>query len=259
MGHQHLGRLPCSRKWQTVIGLIRDGSSAVEVAAATAIAAESELSEAGNDPAVRRSVWSLTQIPIAAGADDFGAELRKLGLETGNAPTLEDIGSALIKAIDIHVDERGRRTDIGEIAQLAAVESLVAVAGREIGDLFGPSAPRVKAALRGLGTVSQFSVLARDFFSRLSRRTLDYFLSRELSQHVGIDSRFKTIREHRDFEEAIDLHCREASRILEEFAGQWFSKQTYLGGITELKAGRFAHVAFEKMREEFRARRGVHA
>jgi hypothetical protein len=128
MGHQHLGRLPRSRKWQAVIGLISDGSSAVEVAAATAAAAEGELAEASNDPAVRRSVWLLTQIPIAARADDFGAELRKLGLATRNAPTLEDIGSALMKAIDIHVDERGRRTDIGEIAQLAAVESLVAVA-----------------------------------------------------------------------------------------------------------------------------------
>jgi hypothetical protein len=52
-----------------------------------------------------------------------------------------------------------------------------------------------RAALGGLGTVKQFAVLARDFFPRLSRRQLSYFLSRELSQHVGVNSRFHTIRD----------------------------------------------------------------
>jgi hypothetical protein len=110
-----------------------------------------------------------------------------------------------------------------------------------------------------LGTVKEFAVLARDFFSRLSRRQLNYFLSRQLSQHVGVNSRFQTVREHRDFEAALDLHCREASRIIKEFSGEWFSKHTYDGGIDEAKAGRFAHVAFQKLREELRHRRSVHA
>jgi hypothetical protein len=260
MGHQHLGTLPSSRKWQAVIDLISGGANVQAVAAATAVAAEIHLSQASNNMAVRKCVWLLTQIPVAARSDDeFGSELRKLGLAVSDAPTVEEIGSALMQALDAYVANKGQQTDIGEIAQLAAVESLVAVAGREIGDLFGPDATRIKAALRGLGTKNQFSVLARDFFSRLSRRTFDYFLSRELSQHVGVNSRFKTIREHREFEIALDLHCRETSRILEEFAGEWFSKHTYEGGITPLKAGRFAHVAFGKMLDEFRVRRGAHA
>jgi hypothetical protein len=102
-------------------------------------------------------------------------------------------------------------------------------------------------------------VLARDFFARVVRRQLNYFLSRELSQHVGVNARFQTIREHREFEEALDLHCREASRIIKEFSGEWFSKNTYQGGIDEVKAGRFAHVAFQKLREELRHRRGANA
>ena len=52
-----------------------------------------------------------------------------------------------------------------------------------------------RAALGGLSTVKQFAVLTRDFFARLSRRQLSYFLSRELSQHVGVNSRFQTIRD----------------------------------------------------------------
>ena len=201
----------------------------------------------------------LTQVPLAARTNDFGKELRRLGLPVSDAPTLEEIGAALMEAIDEHVSKQGRRTDFGEMAQMAVVESLTAVAGREIGDLFGAGAAKTKATLRGLGTVKQFSVLARDFFSRLSRRTFDYYLSRELSQHVGVNGRFRTLRELQDFDDALDLHCREASRILEEFAGRWFSKYVHQGGITEPTAGRFAHIAFGKMLDEFRVRRGVNA
>jgi hypothetical protein len=92
---------------------------------------------------------------------------------------------------------------------------------------------------------------------RVDQRFLSYFLSRELSKHVGVNSRFQTIREHRDFEAALDLHCREASRIIKEFSGEWFSKHTYEGGISEAKAGRFVHVAFKKLRDELRHRRGA--
>jgi hypothetical protein len=259
MGHQHVGTLPGSRKWRQVVQLISGGADVAELAAATSAAAENQMVDASNDSAVRRAVWLLTQIPFAARQVDFASELRRLGLRVGDQPTLFEIAAAMSDAIDRHVGKTGGRTDLGEMAQLSAVESLSAVAGRQLADLFGSTSERTKAALSGLGTVKQFAVLARDFLSRLARRQLNYFLSRELSKHIGINSRFQTIREHCDFENALDLHCREVSRIIKEFSGEWFSKHTYEGGINEAKAGRFAHVAFKKLREELRRRRGAHA
>ena len=259
MGHQHLGTLPQSRPWRQVVDLISGGADVQEVAAATSAAAELQMADASNDLAVKHSVWLLTQIPTAARAEDFVSELRKLGLRVADQPTLLEIATAMTTAIDRYVAKTGGRTDLGEMAQLSAVESLSAIAGRELPDLFGSPVEKTKAALGALGTVKEFAVLARDFFSRLSRRQLSYFLSRELSQHVGVNSRFQTIREHRDFEAALDLHCREASRIIKEFSGEWFSKCTYEGGIDEAKAGRFAHIAFEKLRKELRERRSAHA
>ncbi len=259
MGHQHLGRLPGSRKWRQVIDLISGGADVEDVAAATSKAAESQMIDASNDPAVQHAVWLLTQIPIAARQENFATELRKLGLQVGNRPSLIEVVTAMTEAVDRHVARVGGRTDLGEMAQLSAAESLNVVAGRELPDLFDATPEKAQAALGGLGTVSQFAVLARDFFARLSRRQLGYFLSRELSQHVGVNSRFRTIRDHSDFENALDLHCHEASRIIKEFSGEWFSKHTYEGGINEAKAGRFAHVAFKKLREELRHRRDAHA
>jgi hypothetical protein len=239
--------------------LISGGANVRDIAAATSAAAESQMIDASNDPAVRHALWLLTQIPIAAKRADFSLELKKLGLLVNERPMLIEIAAAMAEAVDRHVASAGGRTDLGEMAQLSAVESLNAVAGRELSDLFGTTADKTKAVLGGLGTEKQFAVLVRDFFARLARRQLTFFLSRELSQHVGVNGRFRTIRDHRDFEGALDLHCREASRIIKEFAGEWFSKHTYEGGISPAKAARFAHVAFKKIREELRHRRDANA
>ena len=81
MGQHHLGRLPGSRKWRQVIALIGGGADVQDVAAATSAAAESQMIDASNDPAVKHAVWLLMQIPIAAKQEDFASELRKLGLK----------------------------------------------------------------------------------------------------------------------------------------------------------------------------------
>jgi hypothetical protein len=255
MGHQRLGSLPTSKKWRHVVELISGGADVGEVAAAASAAAELSMNAAAGDPAVRAAFFLLTQIPLAARKEHFAPELRTLGLKLSDQPSLVEIVSALADAVDRQARSKAGRTDFGEIAQLAATESLNAIAGRELPRLFGTPPESVRNVLAGLATVKQFSVLARDFFARLARRHLDYYLSRELPKHVGVNSRFQTLREHKQFEEALDLHCRETSRIIKEFSGEWFSKQNYEGGIDLTKAGGFVHVAFDKIRRELRRRR----
>lgn len=256
MGHVRLGRLPRTRKWNQVIALLSGGASAKEIAAATSSAAEKDMLRASQDPAFVHAFWLLTQIPLLARQKDFGVALRGIGLDVGDRPGLVEIIAAVSDAVDVHARTVGGRTDVGEMAQLSAVESLTAVAGRELPGLFGPTHEEVRAAFAGLATEKQFSVLARDFFSRLTRRYLGYYLSRELSNHVGTNARFHSVAEHAEFEQALDLHCRESSRILKEYSGEWFSKTNYYeGGINAKKAGSFAYVAFKKMRGELRQRR----
>ena len=256
MGHVRLGRLPRTRKWNQVIALLSGGASAKEIAAATSSAAEKDMLRASQDPAFVHAFWLLTQIPLLARQKDFGVALRGIGLDVGDRPGLVEIIAAVSDAVDVHARTVGGRTDVGEMAQLSAVESLTAIAGRELPGLFGPTHEEVRAAFAGLATEKQFSVLARDFFSRLTRRYLGYYLSRELSNHVGTNARFHSVAEHAEFEQALDLHCRETSRILKEYSGEWFSKTNYYeGGINAKKAGGFAYVAFKKMRGELRQRR----
>ena len=126
--------------------------------------------------------------------------------------------------------------------------------------LFGPEPLDVQRAIGRLAGGDRFSALARDFFARLTRRSLDYYLSRELSNHIGAGERFQDDAARSRFDEALDRHCREAARIVEEFAGGWYGKNVYQrAGLTPEARTRFAPVAFKKIRNELRKRRDAAA
>ena len=88
---------------------------------------------------------------------------------------------------------RGGRTDLGEMAQMAAVETLVALVGQGLPSLFEPNAGEVQREIGRFAGGDRFSALAREFFARLTQRSLDYYLSRELGNHIGTDQRFRTM------------------------------------------------------------------
>ena len=257
MGHQRIGTLYASKKWNAVVALITGGAAASEVAAETAIAAERSLQQASSNPSLRHAFWLLTQIPLAARQSNFADALRQLGLAVGDAPNLLEIGAAMLAAIDRASSAARRRDDLSEIASKAATESLMMLAGRSEDSLFGSTyaAHEAKAALRGLSTNRQFGILARDFITRLINSFTGYFLSRALPLHVGLHKRFQSIRDHHEFNQAIARHCRETSLIVEQFACEWYSKTNHEGGITLKKAGGFLHVAIEKVRAELEIRR----
>jgi len=246
MGHIRLGNLPRTRKWQQVVGLLDSGAGTPQVAAATLDAAKQGLEKAARDPALVHSFWLLTQLPLCARAEDFVSELERVGLAVSSAPSLLELVGGFTDAVDNHVRSTGGRTDLGEMAQMGAAESLTSVLRERTQSLFGTTPQMVQAQLAALATKKQFSVLARDFFANLTERYLGYFLSRQTS------SQFKSVQENREFREALSLHCRQASRIVEEFAGSWYSKTNYEGGITPKKAANFVHVALTKLRKELK-------
>jgi hypothetical protein len=257
MGHQRLGTLPRSQHWNQVIELITGGASLPDIAAAASVAAEKSMMDASTDAAARYSFWLLAKIPLAARESNFALALRQLGVDVPPNPVITDVVCGLMRAVDQHVAKRAIRTDFGEIAELSAAEALYAVGSREAHELFGVTAESTKGALSGFATVKQFAVLARDFFARLTRRHLDYYLSRELSNHVGPSRRFPSFREHREFERALDLHCREATRIIQEYSGEWLSKHNFEGGVDLRKAGGFVKYATEKITGELQHRRSA--
>lgn len=252
MGHIRLGELPRTRKWNEVVELLKHAGDAASIAGAALDAAEKGFEQAAEDEGLGRATWLLTQLPLAARDAEYLSRLAALGVSVEGAPSLIELVGAFTDAVDSQMRQSGGRTDFGEMAQMAAAETLTAVLGERTQSLFGTSAADVQRELGALGTTKQFGTLARDFFSRLTRRFLTFYLSRELSNHVGGERRFANTSEHAEFNHALEHHCKQASRIVEEFAGSWFSKTNWEQGISPENARGFAWVALKKLRAELR-------
>ena len=185
MGHLRLGSMPNTAPWRRVVELLAEGADVGPVAAATTRAALDGLERARGDEGFAHTVWLLAQTVLAARQPDFVSALAQAGVRTGAEPGVLDVAAGLSDAVERHLRERHRGTDLGEMAQLAGVESITALLSRHSGNLFETTPSEVRAAARDLSTRSGFSELAHDFFARFSRRFLTYHLSRELSNHVG--------------------------------------------------------------------------
>lgn len=257
MGHIRLGRLPRTRQWLDVVDLLNVGAGVGEIAVATSKAADGGFSEAEVDPALIEAVWLLAQLPEAARQQEFTSRLRELGVAVNEQPTLLDLSGALAEAIERRLPDGPRgRTDIGEMAGLAAVETLTRVVGGKVESLFDSTPEDVQRALASLATEKQFAGLARAFFSRFAERYLAYYLSRELPVHIGSHPQLFTIDAHSSFNKALAQHCFEASRILEAYAGEWFSKARWQNDLTRSRTRTFARVALGKLRKELQLRNG---
>ena len=252
MGHIRLGMLPRTRRWMEVIELVGIGGSSAAVASATLDAAEQDLISAAEDVGLRRAFWLLTQIPDAARSTDFAASLRVLGIAVPEAPSAADLSAGFTQAIDEHVETTKSRSGTGELAQIAAAETLSALLRDRASTLFGSTNEDVRSELGKMATEVQFGRFARDFFARFTTRYLTYFVSKELSRQVGGGRYFGDRAQARVFSSALELHCRQASKIVESFAGGWYSKARFEKDLSEVRTGKFIAYALKKMRGELR-------
>jgi len=255
MGHTRLGELPRTRKWAQVVDLIGGGAGVAQLANATITAAERGMKFAANDKGLVETIWLLTQLPLAAQTKDFPGALRKAGLNVSDSPGLMEIVGAVSDVIDSRLRHNRGRTDLGEIAQMAATETISKYVGSRVpGGLFGPSPGDVQKAFASLATVKQFSSFAKHFFARMTNRCLNYYLSRAMAYHVGDGRRFSTLAQHAQFSKALEVHCHQASVIVERFSGEWFSKTNWeKQGISRDDASGFSHVAMDKLVAELKA------
>lgn len=252
MGHTKLGDLPKTRRWIQVMDLLDETTNPEEIASKTMAAGERGFKQAAYDTGFRYTVWLLTQVTLAAGKPNFSNELNKLGINVPRNPNLFDILGAFTNHIDSHLRRERARTDISEMAQLAAVETLSRECMERSRGLFGPASEDVHQAMKELSKKKNFAVLASNFFSRFTYRYMNYFLSREVSKHVGPNRNFDNIDKHTDFNEALALYCKQSAVIVKSFAGGWYSKTAYETGITQEDTDAFTAVALKKLLSELR-------
>lgn len=166
MGHSRLGSLPRSRKWKEVVGLLAIGAGAEQIANAVIRAAERGLMAVAHHSGLVEAMWSLTQLTAAARDPHLGfaESLRARGFDVPDSPTLPAVLAAVADRIDRSMPNSQGRTDLGEIAQCAAVETVNQIVTQRTESLFAAGPEDVRAAFRDLGTKKNFGELTRRLF-----------------------------------------------------------------------------------------------
>lgn len=256
MGHMRIAGLPDTKPWGHVVGLLADKASAAQVVVATATASVRGLNLAANDEGVAHSFWLLNQVPKAAEQPSFVDGLREAGVSVEADPGLFDLASGFSAAVDHYLDQGARRTDLGEIAQLAAVTSLTELLGHDAPLPHAADAHQLQQLARQFGGQGGFATLAQDFFTQFSKRFLLYHLGRELSQHFCPNGRFHSVDEHHQFLDQLDAHCRQATSFVHDFATDWFRTHDVKEGLTPQKSRHFTHRSLKLLTEELKQHGG---
>ena len=253
MGHVRLGRLPRTRNWRAVVELLETGAPVEDVASQAATAAKDALLQIGRDPQVLNVVELLARLPLEARAPGYSATMAERGIDDlGSVPGLL---AGLANWMDLQAMRRAERTDVGEIAQAAFLSALTDQLTPISDGFFEPSAEELRRELGRLSSSERFASFARGFFAGVVRRTLDYYLSRELSNHVGEGKRFRSDADRAEFDNALAQHSFEAARIVESYAGGWYGKTVWQrGGLTSDDVRRFTSYSMTKLRRELEQR-----
>jgi hypothetical protein len=204
------------------------------------------------DPSVAYCFWLLARITQAARSRDFPAALAEVGLDAREG---EPVLSFISRVADIARDEVGQHPESGHFAELASLalrRALTETVGQHGRSLFGSSVDDLQAALRAQSTDRSFGQVSRRFFGDFMARMLAAFVERELANHIGPGHGLRSLDQSRDFSDALDLHTRQAARIVEDFAADWYGKRNFLAGgrISHEEAQGFVAHALRKLRSE---------
>lgn len=256
MGHVRLGTLPKTRAWKEVIALIASGADVSAIADQTMCAADKAFEAIQNDSEFGDTVEMMTHLAIAARKDDPGKYLESVGIRLSTQTSLAEVSVVLTEALERRAANGGYRSDFGELAHSALVGAVVERLNERFGPMFAPTSKEVHAALSDLGKKSQFGGLSRTFFAKLTNSSIDYFLSRTVGTQIGEGQRFATTNQVAQFKGALELHCKEASEIVERYSADWFSKHHFQssGNIPESETKGFGWYAMKKMRDELKMR-----
>jgi hypothetical protein len=250
MGHLFLRNLPRTRKWKQVIQLLETDGEAPNIVRASLETVQVGLKKAPDDPGFRLTLTAIFDFVDSLQSADPGTSLWEKGFQLPTNPLILDYVASFKRKLDLDLSIQRSRSDPSEMAQNAFTETLVKSATAS-GGLFGIKPDEARAILKRQCTGQQFKTLMHEFFTGFTRRYLQSYLTRAFPSYIGPNRRFGSMDSYNAFNDAFDLHIRQAIRITDEFVPGWYGKTRFEGRLTPDSVTRFAHIAFKKIRGEF--------
>ena len=255
MGHERVGFLPKTQKWNDLIekiGLAYSSDVPVaDVAAETLQNVRKQYETMFRDDAVQSVFTFLVTFARAFRDQDPHAALAASGISLPEKATILSI----VRSLKEGVPETQAASEYGQITISAAADALgqwhKENASKQMA-LFTPS-NEFLSSMRNLGDGSGFCELSRLFFGKVTERYLNYFLERAASAKCPtIEKRDQFHAGVRDHVDAVSKHAFETAKITQSFAAGWFNAHARTQQPDSREVEGFLAVAFGKMRDELR-------
>ena len=252
MGHLRLSTLPRTERWVQVLRHLDEGASVDEIARETFWAAYSGLSKVPVDAGFTQTLTTIFNFADALQSKNPVASLQQKGFDvTGDASLFDFIGSFQERARQSAIEVRAH-SDLAQIAQESFTRVLMESAGSSLQTLFGLQSEDAGKALKTSLSGQNFGRTMHEFFVAFTQKYLNYYLGRALPARVGINKALANVDKHSEFGKSFELFVRQTVRIADEFTPGWFGKARYEGRLSSQEVSKFAHIAFKKIRSEFK-------
>jgi hypothetical protein len=251
MGNSRYGALAKTRNWLQVVSLLADElSTGEQVASETIHAARRALLRLQYDPILAHCSFMLTHLAWDSKNDRLAHFLQEVGIGAEQTSS----GASLLAALGRHLTQIRSSfhgvNALSEITEAAFLETVERSLSSRTGGLFETGLRDIESAFAEQASPEGFSIISTTFFASFLRRTLGYFISKELPNHVGPARRFDSPGKLAEFNEAIARFCKENARIVEGYSHDWYSLHTYKDRISEKDARAFGRLALEKLANE---------
>jgi hypothetical protein len=254
MGHIRIGRIPKTKAWLGIFNSLEsDSLNTAALAQATATAVQQEFSTLEKDRAINYCFWVLIRLATAA-RGDFANELKQIGVQSSKVSSGLGFVQQVSQAVEKELKGRGQSSVFVRIAELSLREVLSANIIEQSRSLFGTRLKEVQSACRALSTTKNFGQVAREFYATFISRSIQYVADKELSNYIGSTGSLTSPQQALEFQKSLSRYCYESSKIVEGFAGGWFSKNNWESNnnISEDAAVSFTSYALEKIQMELR-------
>lgn len=245
MGHERLGALPRSKRWQEVVNYLSEYSETSDaevkkIASKTIENVRLRIPNLKYDQGIKAAFEFLVQLSLQPRKESLKDESIKIDLPENPTPL------KLTQTAKKWIEQNTESEEYSNLAFDALTDTIVEWNKKHRNSqstLFENDYNNYevwKEAGKGRG----FSELSRSFFSNFIEDYLNYFLEREASHKIN------SLERRELFSDQISRHSYETSKITQSLAAGWFNKHAKNTLPDDEKVSNFLEYAFSKINEE---------
>lgn len=253
MGHERVGTLPRTKRWQNLISDISIIEEQKQPQIATIVKktldnVRTRYNRIYKDTGVQAAFGFLVSLAINNLAQSVGFSSAEVKLDD-NPSTVR-----LAQLLNIWVSKHAGSMEYAEIARRAGSDTIARWTQQKSvqGHLFSKDYD-AKNVWNYASNAKGFCEVARIFFAKFTERYLRYFLERAASAELSsLSIREDFSRRLQSHLDDVSKHAFETSKITQSFAAGWFNKHALETRPSDSEIEGFLAIAFGKLQEELR-------